>query len=183
MTTSLDFLRESWTTGTLYFFQILLVPVILATIRTLLPAFACERFQCSCTELEICVLNVPSIPFTFFMTIFFCAYFCRIREIDADIKQKNQRIETVEEEVKDTKDRMAVMVEHLKNVQQVRPTSQKNRAHLTEKLNNSNTLLLKNGDFHAGCTPACSNYIEGLTQSSAVAMKHWLSITFPHEVS
>ena len=45
---------------------------------------------------------------------------CRIREIDVEIKTKNQRIDTVDEEVKDTKDRMAVMVEHLKNVQQVR---------------------------------------------------------------
>jgi len=41
-----------------------------------------------------------------------------IREVDADIKAKNYRIETVETEVKDVKDRMAVMVEHLKNVQQ-----------------------------------------------------------------
>mmetsp|Transcript_48062 Transcript_48062/g.70411 ORF Transcript_48062/g.70411 Transcript_48062/m.70411 type:complete len:886 (+) Transcript_48062:105-2762(+) len=41
-----------------------------------------------------------------------------IREVDADIKNKNVRIEQVETEVKDVKDRMAVMVEHLKNVQQ-----------------------------------------------------------------
>lgn len=44
--------------------------------------------------------------------------FRSIRELDSDIRFKNTRIETVEEEVKDTKDRMAVMVEHLKNVQQ-----------------------------------------------------------------
>ena len=41
-----------------------------------------------------------------------------IRQVDADIKEKNHRIEVVETEVKDVKDRMAVMVEHLKNVQQ-----------------------------------------------------------------
>ena len=38
--------------------------------------------------------------------------------MDADIKAKNARIEQVETSVKDVKDRMAVMVEHLKNVQQ-----------------------------------------------------------------
>mmetsp|Transcript_40081 Transcript_40081/g.95053 ORF Transcript_40081/g.95053 Transcript_40081/m.95053 type:complete len:886 (+) Transcript_40081:189-2846(+) len=41
-----------------------------------------------------------------------------IRNIDADIKVKNARVEVVDEGIKDTKDRMAVMVEHLKNVQQ-----------------------------------------------------------------
>ena len=41
-----------------------------------------------------------------------------IRNIDADIKLKNARLEVVDEGIKDTKDRMAVMVEHLKNVQQ-----------------------------------------------------------------
>ena len=41
-----------------------------------------------------------------------------IREVDGDIKAKNARIEQIETSVKDVKDRMAVMVEHLKNVQQ-----------------------------------------------------------------
>jgi len=41
-----------------------------------------------------------------------------IRALDEAIKKKNQRVETIEDEVKDTKDRMAVMVEHLSNVQQ-----------------------------------------------------------------
>jgi chromosome segregation ATPase len=43
---------------------------------------------------------------------------CRIRGLDENLKGKNQRLETIDEEVKDTKDRMAVMVEHLNNVQQ-----------------------------------------------------------------
>lgn len=42
----------------------------------------------------------------------------QIRDVDADIKGKNERLDQVEVDVKDTKDRMAVMVEHLKNVQQ-----------------------------------------------------------------
>ena len=41
-----------------------------------------------------------------------------IRSIDADIKAKNARLQVVDDGIKDTKDRMAVMVEHLKNVQQ-----------------------------------------------------------------
>ena len=41
-----------------------------------------------------------------------------IRDVDNDIKTKNLRIAEVENLVKDVKDRMAVMVEHLKNVQQ-----------------------------------------------------------------
>ncbi len=41
-----------------------------------------------------------------------------IRAIDADIKAKNGTIERIDDESKDLKERMAVMVEHLKNVQQ-----------------------------------------------------------------
>ena len=44
--------------------------------------------------------------------------FFRIRAIDSDIKEKNTKIETIDSESKDLKDRMVVMVEHLKNVQQ-----------------------------------------------------------------
>ena len=40
-----------------------------------------------------------------------------VRDLDADIKTKNERVEQLEVLVKDVKDRMAVMVEHLKNVQ------------------------------------------------------------------
>lgn len=43
---------------------------------------------------------------------------CRIRALDDAIKKKNERVETIDDDVKDTKDRMAVMVEHLNNVQQ-----------------------------------------------------------------
>jgi DNA anti-recombination protein RmuC len=43
---------------------------------------------------------------------------CSIRAIDADIKDKNGTIERIDDESKDLKERMAVMVEHLKNVQQ-----------------------------------------------------------------
>ena len=39
-----------------------------------------------------------------------------VRDLDADIKTKNERVEQLEVLVKDVKDRMAVMVEHLKNV-------------------------------------------------------------------
>uniref|UniRef100_A0A7S4M111 Coiled-coil domain-containing protein 39 n=1 Tax=Guillardia theta TaxID=55529 RepID=A0A7S4M111_GUITH len=41
-----------------------------------------------------------------------------VKRVDGDIKEKNNRIEHVETQIKEYKERMGVMVEHLKNVQQ-----------------------------------------------------------------
>ena len=49
---------------------------------------------------------------------YLCPPFSSIRAIDADIKKKTETIDRVDSESKDYKDSMAVMVEHLKNVQQ-----------------------------------------------------------------
>ena len=61
---------------------------------------------------------IVGLPFNFVRLAHILPLICSIRAIDADIKDKNGTIERIDDESKDLKERMAVMVEHLKNVQQ-----------------------------------------------------------------